>query len=83
MQIWLQWWCGAAAVMDDARCCCHGRGAVRDGTAPDSGEIGVKVAGMEQVQARWFVPGLGGDWNPDSGRKRRRLPWRLMVAVRV
>jgi len=34
--------------------------AVRDSAAPNSDEIGVKVAGMEQVQARWFVPGSGG-----------------------
>jgi len=26
---------------------------VHDGSAPNSGEIGVKVVGMEQVQARW------------------------------
>ena len=34
--------------------------AVRDGAAPNSDEIGVKVMGMEQVQARWFVLGSSG-----------------------
>ena len=33
---------------------------MRDSAAPNSDEIGVKVAGMEQVQAQWFVPGSGG-----------------------
>ncbi|QCD83011.1 hypothetical protein DEO72_LG2g3353 [Vigna unguiculata] len=43
----------------------------------NSGELTVEGAAMAEARC------CRGDWNPDGGRKRRWLPWRLMVAAVV